>query len=656
MRRVMVHTCVPLMLILAWALTLQGEGTIENGRVVPQIKALRVNPHSPVIDGNLDDPIWQNPKLMKVSDFRQREPDDSMPSTESTTVAVTYDDNALYVAFWCHDSKPEKLIKQLVRRDRWSESDHITVRLDPYHDHQGGYAFEVSAAGVMRDCRYYNDVNSDMSWDAVWDSDVSIHDWGWTAELKIPYHCLRFTDQEEHIWGVDFKRYISHNTETAIWAYTPVSMGGFVSKFGHLTGLKGIHSEKHFEILPYTVSSLESEPTSLGNPDGREYLSDLGFDLKYALSSNLILDATINPDFGQVELDDPVLNLSTYETWFSEKRPFFCEGANLFNTNFSLFYSRRIGRAPYDDVDDDEVQYYTYYPNETTILGAAKLTGKLSSGTSIAFLNAVTSEENAKYAIYSDWQYDTTWNDGIPDVEYVPHDTLMREGVVEPTANYSVMRIKQDVLGNSHLGGMLTLVSQDQEHPVVTGGVDWRLATNNSVWVLSGQTVFSHLDDHYTGFGIEGIVEKSAGEHIRGSMGVEIRDPHLDLNRLGYLGRNNMRHVWFWTQYRTRDDWWIIRNSYNNLNFYTSWNYDGINYSLGGNFNTWIEFINNWSMGWTFSVQAEKYSDLETRGNGIWEWPVYPTTAQWFNFYTDQRKNIYFGAGGSFGDDRGGDF
>ena len=168
--------------------------------------------------------------------------------------------------------------------------------------------------------------------------------------MKIPYHCLRFTEKDEHTWGVNFTRYINRKDEYVKWAFTPSSEGGFVSNFGHLKNLHDIKPAGHLEFLPYVVSSMETEPKDLSNPDGKDFLKNAGFDVKYALSTNLILDATINPDFGQVELDQPVLNLSNYETFFPERRPFFLEGADLLSTNFMLFYSRRVGRSPYQSV------------------------------------------------------------------------------------------------------------------------------------------------------------------------------------------------------------------------------------------------------------------------------------------------------------------
>ncbi len=340
--------------VLAWLLvpslgtpTYAGvnDSTKAPERVVPEIHAYRVNPHAPVIDGNLDDPVWTGSHLQKVGNFTQTDPDEGKQPTESTLVAVSYDENALYVAFWCYDSEPDKIVRQLVRRDRSSPSDAVSLRVDAYHDHQTGFVFTVHAAGNQRDLRVYNNTNMDESWDGVWSSAVREQPWGWSAEIAIPYHCLRFPEQAEHTWGIDFIRTIGRKNEWESWAFVPSKVGGFASNFGHLTGLTGIVPTRHLEVMPYAVSNLETKPSGRW-VEGSNVFGNAGVDVKYGISSNLTLDATINPDFGQVELDQPVLNLSTYETWFSEKRPFFIEGSDLFATDFTLFYSRRIGRSP----------------------------------------------------------------------------------------------------------------------------------------------------------------------------------------------------------------------------------------------------------------------------------------------------------------------
>ncbi|MEE8576838.1 MAG: DUF5916 domain-containing protein, partial [candidate division Zixibacteria bacterium] len=486
-----------------------------------------------------------------------------------------------------------------------------------------------------------------------WESGVQAQPWGWSAEMRIPYHCLRFTEKETATWGIDFARLINRKVEGMRWAYTPLEDGGFISNFGHLTNLTGIVPARHAEILPYVVSNVQTEPVSRGNIDGRDFVANTGFDAKYALSSNLMLDATINPDFGQVELDQPVLNLSTYETWFSEKRPFFLEGANLFDTPFSLFYSRRIGRQP-GSVDDDELEWYTDYPNNTTILGAGKLSGKLGSSTSISILTAFTESESADYAILRNLVTDTSLVNGQEVIDTLNHDTLSRTGVAEERANYSIFRIKQDLLKNSSLGGMLTMASQKNRNPEVTGGVDWRLYTNSGVWMTSGQVVFSRSDIDETGFGLTASFEKASGKHVRGSLGVTIKNPHLRINRLGYTGRANTKQYYAWVQYRTNDDFWIVRNTYNNFNVYSAWNYDGVRYNHGGNYNVYMEFINNWSLSGGGSVQGERYSDRETRDNGLWEWPVRPTFSWWMSMNTDRRKKVSLNINPGGGQDRGG--
>ena len=643
-------TCLTLVLAVAVAAQESGQG----GRIIPDLSAYRINGNPPEIDGKLTDPIWTSGQCAVVRAFIQLDPKEGTAPTESTLVAVAYDDAALYVAFWCYDSEPDKIGRQLVRRDRYAESDRVSVRIDPFHDHQSGNFFQLSASGVQVDGRQYNDNNSDESWDGVWESDVCPQPWGWSAEIRIPYYCLRFAEKDEHVWGLQLARYINRRNESDVWAFTPSSQGGFVSNFGHLNGLTGIKPTGHAEILPYAVSRQESEPKSIGNPDGRALLGNAGFDMKYALSSDLILDATVNPDFGQVELDQPVLNLSTYETMFPERRPFFLEGTDLFETEFTLFYSRRIGRPPQRGVSDPDYLYYADYPKSTTILGAAKMTGKLFRRTSIALLSVMTQEEMAKYAAGSSYVLDSTWAADTLTTNWVATDTLSRKGMVEPLANYTVVRVKQDILRNSSIGGLLTLTSQNSANPAVTGGIDWRLTTNDNAWVARGQAVFSRVGYKPAAGGFTTTFEKTGGKHIRGAIGFTAKDPNLRINRLGYTQRVDSRRAWAWMQYWTKGDWWIIRESYNNINYSSEWNYAGINYALEGNYNAFYLLRNYWGLGYGVEMQAERYSDLETRGNGLWAWPTYPTFSWWLDLSTDSRKKLSLHASRNGGGDRGG--
>jgi hypothetical protein len=616
-----------------------------------ELKTCRITGHPPVVDGNLNEPAWDSCSGLLSDGFTQREPDEGKPATESTKVAVLYDDDALYVAFWCYDSDPQKIKGELVRRDRSSQSDYVKFQIDPFHDLQTGFEFAVTAAGVLSDARLYNDNLMDASWDGVWDGNVRRQPWGYTVEMRVPYHCLRFSRQPSQVWGVNFARVIIRKNESARWCFSPLSDGGYVSRFGRLVGLENIHPVGHLEVMPYGLSSTETSPASIRNKDGRTNSSNSGVDIKYGVTSDLVLDATINPDFGQVELDEPVLNLSSYETFYSEKRPFFMEGANLFETNYNVFYSRRIGRRPGYSGQSSNYAYYdptfsfeTDRPNFTTILGAGRLTGKVGPRTTIAVLTALTSQEKAEYGIINQ---QVNGSDTLVDTTYA-------RGIVEPRGGYSVFRVKQDILKNSSVGGILTVASQDRIHPASTGGIDGRFNTNNGMWTIGTQAVFSRVDPVKTGYGFDLYAEKIGGKHYRGSMSVRINSPDLSLNRMGYQTRKGGQMYSWWLQYRTTDDWWIIRNSYNNINFWTNWNYDGIVYSVGGNFNTNIDFTNGW-YGWgSFEVQAEKYSDEETRGNGLWIWPVYPTSAAHMGFNTDQRKPLSFNMALHGGSDRGG--
>ncbi len=599
------------------------------GEDVPDLKPTKINGNAPKIDGYLNDAIWNSPDLQIATDFKQIRPDDGKIMTESTHVAVAYDEEAIYFAFWCYDSEADKIERQMVRRDRFGIADLIAVRLDPYHDHQSGYDFYVNSVGVQCDARLFNDGNSDYAWDAVWESDVKIQPWGWSVEIKIPYYCIRFNEKDVHTWGADFARAINRKNESGRWAHKTIDEAGFASKFGHLTELTGIKPARHMEVLPYAVTNLETVPGD------RDYNGNIGLDLKYGISSSLTLDATVNPDFGQVELDQPVLNLSAYETWYPERRPFFIEGSELFSGQYQMFYSRRIGRAPYGHVNDDQFAFYTKYPRATTILGAAKMTGKLSGRTSVAFLTAVTQKEKAEYrAVVA---ADTTYDGDSAIVSYT-YET--RKGVVEPQAIYSVWRLKQDIFNYSSVGGVLTIAGQDTRHPALTGAVDWRLITNNNYWAFNGQSIFSRVDNENVGFATDLVLEKLSGKHIRAGCGVIIRDTHFDINRLGYADRNNYRAGWLWVQYRTTDDWWIVRDSYNNINLSASWNYDDYNIGRNWNFNNMIQFVNNWEGGCGISINFGDYDDMETRGLGVWEEPSAWNAWVWLD--TEERRKLSF--------------
>ncbi|HKN58996.1 MAG TPA: DUF5916 domain-containing protein, partial [Gemmatimonadaceae bacterium] len=316
----------------------------------------------PVIDGRLNEETWS--QATPASDFTQHDPNDGQPATERTEVRVLYDDDAVYVGVRMFDSDAAHISRRLTNRDDSPDADSVAILFDPRHDHLTGAEFIVSAAGVQRDSIISNDTREDSSWDAVWGSAVSIDDQGWTAEFRIPLSQLRFTAADHQTWGFNVSRFIRRKNETDWLENVPKKDSGLAARMAHLVGFDLVRPGRHLEIVPYTATRGEFiAPDKPGNPfnDGSRVIGSTGLDLKARVSSSMTLDVTINPDFGQAEVDPAVVNLSAFETFFEEKRRFFIEGAEIFNSfgqggsnNFfgfntsdpMIFYSRRIGRAP----------------------------------------------------------------------------------------------------------------------------------------------------------------------------------------------------------------------------------------------------------------------------------------------------------------------
>ena len=412
------------------------------------------------LDGRLDESVWKT--APHAIGFTQNDPQDGAPPTEQTDVWVAYDDHALYVAALCRDSDPSKIRKRLGRRDTQTDSDWFMVAVDPYFDKRSGYAFYANPAGAITDSALSNDVNQDDSWDGVWETKAAVNGDGWAIEFRIPFNQIRFPKKDEYVWGINFRRMVRRKNEESSFNWVPKSEAAFVSRFARLEGLQGISPGGRVEFMPYAVSQAQFRPSESGNPfeTGKRGAANAGFDLKVGLKSNLTLDATVNPDFGQVEVDPAVLNLSAYETYYEEKRPFFIEGASLFN-NFGrggvfinaeldwprpqFFYSRRVGRAPQGYVNEDG---FSRMPDRTTILGAAKLTGKLGGSWNFGFLNAVTGREFAQID-----QLGTR---------------LSQE--VEPFSYYGAFRVQKDIdEGRSGIGLMATGVMRDLQNETLAG-------------------------------------------------------------------------------------------------------------------------------------------------------------------------------------------
>ena len=399
----------------------------------------------PVLEGRLDEPLWASAPV--ASGFVQARPVPGAAGTERTEVRVAYDDGAVYVAARMFDTRPDSIVGRLARRDQDVHSDWFSVALDSYHDRRTAFVFAVNPRGVKRDLVITNDQGGDDGWDAVWDAAVRTDSLGWTVEFRIPLSQLRFRAGDGGgTWGINFERRIARRDEVSHWAPLPPDASGVVSRYGTLQGLRGLRAPRRLEVQPYTVARVTRAPGAAADPyhQPTEWFGSAGADVKYGLTSELTLTATINPDFGQVEADPSEVNLSGFESYFEEKRPFFTEGADLFQTGYpQLFYSRRVGRAPQGSPPAAD---FADVPPSTTILGAAKLTGK-TGGWSIGLLDAVTADERARF----------TSAQGQGSAR------------VEPLTNYAVARIARDFRGGrSGVGGIVTAT-----HRRLDGGFDF---------------------------------------------------------------------------------------------------------------------------------------------------------------------------------------
>lgn len=572
------------------------------------LRALRVT-NVPVVDGHLSDEAWSHAPV--ADHFRQRDPDEGQPASERTEIRVLYDDDALYVGARLYDSDPAAVSRRLSSRDGWPDADNITVFLDPRHDHRTGVQFTITAAGVQGDGVISNDTFTDDSWDAVWSSAVSHDAQGWSAELRIPFSQLRFNAAERQTWGINISRFIRRKNETVWLELWPKNDNGLASRMMHLAGLDGVGPRRRLELAPYMAGRQEFVEGKSGDPfnDGSRMFGSIGVDVKASVPGGLVLDATINPDFGQAEVDPAVVNLTAYETFFQEKRRFFIEGAEIFNnfgqggsnnffgfnnSNPNLFYSRRIGRAPSVSADGDFVDA----PRATTIFGAAKLTGKTSNGWSIGLIEAVTARERASHVT-----------------------GLVRDRtLVEPTTNYFVARVQREFtrggagfLTTSVLRDLDTTLLKDEltSRAFVFGGDAYYFLDSKKDWVVTGDMSASHVGGSATA--IEDLQRSSQRYYQRPDAPHVAVDPQRT-SLGGYTGRvflNRNSGVW-----RVNAALWGVSPGFesNDLGFHSRGDRGGAHGVLLWRKQTPDRFSRSrgwWlAKAWTWNFNREVLSDL----------------------------------------------
>ena len=612
-----------------------------------------------LIDGELNEASWAKAPL--IADFVQRRPSEGAAPSFKTEARVLFDAANLYVAITATDPDPTKIVGHLTRRDSLTASDWLSVYIDSYHDKRTAYEFGVNPVGVKYDRYWFNDSNSDLSWDAVWDAAVSRTGTGWRAEFRIPFSQLRFNPTTTSTFGFAVGRILARADEASTWPLLPRSASGFVSSFGDLTGLSFAQPLKKLEITPYALTQVITKPVDAGNPLAKspDPSGTVGVDVKYAVAPGLTCTGTVNPDFGQVEADPAVVNLSGFETFFPERRPFFVEGSGRFSFDIDcndgqctgLLYSRRIGRAPHGSANSPTGGYATA-PSNTTIYGAGKLTGRIGKF-SIGAMNAITSREDAT----------------------ISSGGASSHSAVEPATSYSVVRASREFANQSRIGFMATSTNRSLTDELkflpsnaFTGGVDvdLRLGKEYSVggyWAGSSVTgsadaiagiqrntvhsfqrpdaeSFSY-DPTRTSLGGQSgsvSVSKIAGLHSRFNSNVSFKSPGFDINDLGFLSRADevSQSNWFQLRSDTPNSW---RRSINiNFNQWAGWNYDGDRRFAGGNINSHITFASNWQTGWGYNVQLRGFSDRLTRGGpGGY---TNPARSLWGYVNTDPRKRL----------------
>lgn len=655
-------------------------GTVEN----PTMEAIRILKGISVeLDGQLSEDIWQQAPV--ATQFTQRRPSDGSRATQKTEIRVLYDNSHLYVGIIAYDSSPDSIKAPLFRRDGNEASDWVYVSFDSYNDKRTAFTFGVNPRGVQQDVLLYDDTNEDMLWDAVWEAKTQVIANGWTAEMKIPLSQLRFSSNDpEQEWGINFQRKISRNGETSFWAPTSQDETGIVSKFGQLNGISNLEKPRRLEVIPYVSADLTRVPSSnTSNPyfSRNELGGNIGGDLKYGLTSDLTLTATINPDFGQVEADPAVINLTANENFFSEKRPFFLEGNDIFqfgNTktysrmgNPATFYSRRIGRAPQGNANRAGVNaQYVDSPDLTTIAAAAKVSGKTQKGWSIGFLDAYTLDEQANYTMPSGGEESFR---------------------VEPATNYMVGRAKKDFnSGNTYIGGFGSAVNRSingtyfddfLRSSAYLAGADFEHNFNNRNWITSGAISFSSIHGsenaiqlaqtspvrYYnrvdseklsvdpnktslTGFATELSIQKRGGDdNWLTSLTYSEVSPGYEANDLGFQNRSNYRAMNGGLIYRETDPKRV--QYFENFLFKgNGWNYDGdliSNWIVHGGH---VRFENLWNINYNLQWNMNQYMDAITRGGPVMKRPndlslnmnvnSNPNNKVSFNIGTYQRQDI----------------
>jgi Domain of unknown function (DUF5916)/Carbohydrate family 9 binding domain-like len=620
---------------------------------------------SPVIDGLIDDKAWDI--VDWTSDFVEREPDENTPPSEQTKFKILYDDKFLYFAFRCYDKSPKDIVKRLSRRDGF-EGDWVEVNIDSYNDKRTGFSFTSSVSGVKGDeFISLNGNNWDGSWNPIWYLKTSIDEEGWIAEVKIPFSQLKFGNLENQIWGIQVQRRFFRAEERSVWQRIPQDAPGWVSEFGELHGLSGIEPQKQLEIQPFITAQAQTYEKEEENPyrTGKDEKLNGGLDAKIGITNDLTLDLTINPDFGQVEADPAAIALDGFQIFFREQRPFFVENKNIFDFTFAdgadnVFYSRRIGRNP-QGFANAAANEFVSTPSNTTILGAAKFSGKTKNGWSLGLLETITDKEYAK----------------------ITDGTSTRKELVEPLTNYFIARAQKDFNNrNSFFGAIITATNRNLENGVLdflhkgafSGGIDFEHNWKNRKYFLSGNFVTSHVvgskeaifrtqnslthlfqrvdashvevdPDKTSLSGTGGRIQigKSGEGHWRYRGSVMWRSPELELNDVGFLRQADEIKQTGNIFYQTLKPFGSFRRLTFGFNQFSAFDFEGNFNRLQMAVNTNMNFKNNWNLNAEIVYKPFIYSNTILRGGPRFRFSE--EVFKYVNFGSDSRKKFRYNFG-----------
>jgi hypothetical protein len=625
-------------------------------------------------DGRLDEADWA--AAPKQSGFIQRFPKDASKPSFETRFAVLYDDEAIFVGVWAEDPRPDLIRALLTRRDVDVPADTVLVAVDSYHDRRTAYAFQLNAAGVQRDMLMFDDSSEDDTWDAVWTGDVAVTATGWTAEYRIPLSQLRFASKEAHEWGFQIVRTVGRTGEQNSWSPWPRSAPQVVSKFGVLDGIDHLKSARRLELLPYGTAGVDRLPVAVGDPLNQQYnlRRNVGLDLKYGLGPAFTLSATLNPDFGQVEADPSKVNLTANELFFAEKRPFFLEGTDLFrlpignndNSVEGAFYSRRIGAAP---ASPDVAYDFIKAPQSTAIYGAAKLTGKTSSGWSVGVLDAVTGEETAQ-----------TFAAATPDMP-----DARAEPVVAPLTNYAIARVKRDLgEGKTSIGLSATAVNRqlagtgleatlrDQAY---SGGMQLQHRWADNAWTANANLMGSWVHGspaaiaetqqspvHYfqrpdatevevdpartslAGMGVKWKIGQFGDtKHWRFGTTGDLRTPGLELNDAGFQQNSNRVFPVAFLEYHEDTPGDRVLNWSISTDVFSVHTFEPRLLNYGFEYTANVQLANYWELSGGGFIDRSRWSVAGLRGGPTLR--VDPVNGIDFSVNTDTRKPVWFSLG-----------